>query len=123
MLRKTVLIVDDSDSICSAIASLLEIHGYETLIAFDGAEGVQMAREHLPDLILLDIMMPVLDGWGAIKQLRSEPATARIPALALTALRLTEEQIRAAGFSGYLSKPVSAHRLREEIQRASREGG
>ena len=122
MVAKTVLIVDDSESICTVLGHVLKTHGYETLSAYDGEEGVRMAREHLPDVILLDIMMPVLDGWGAIKELKSDRATADIPVVALTALRLTEEQVHAAGFSGYLSKPVTGHRLREEIHRASKRG-
>ena len=121
-VRKRVLIVDDAESICSAIGSVLEIHGYEAFAARDGEQGVLAAREYQPDAILLDIMMPVLDGWGAIKQLKADPATASIPVVALTALRLTEEQVHAAGFSGYLSKPVTPHRLKEELQRAARQG-
>lgn len=119
-VRKRVLIVDDAESIRMAIGSVLEIHGYHALAAADGEEGVRVAREQQPDVILLDIMMPVLDGWGAIKQLKADPFTAGIPVVALTALRLTEEQVQAAGFSGYLSKPVTPHRLREELQRAAR---
>lgn len=123
MIRKRVLIVDDSHSICDAVGSVLEIHGYSALAAYDGAQGVQMAREHQPDVILLDIMMPVMDGWEAIRELKKDPQTSSIPVVALTALRLAEEQVRAAGFTGYLSKPVTPHRLREEIQRAAREAG
>jgi len=118
MDRKTILIVDDSDSICTGIAFLLEIDGHATLTAFDGEEGIRKARQHRPDVILLDIMMPVLDGWGAIKQLRAIGETARIPVLALTALKLDREQVAAAGFTGYLQKPIPPHRLKEEIDRA-----
>lgn len=118
MDRKTILIVDDSESICSAIASLLEINGYRTLSAHDGEEGVRKARQDRPDVILLDIMMPVLDGWGAISRLKAGADTAAIPVLALTALRLSEEQVHAAGFDGYLAKPVTPHRLAGEVGRA-----
>lgn len=123
MIRKRVLIVDDAHSICDAVGSVLEIHGYAALAAHDGEQGLRMAREHRPDVVLLDIMMPVMDGWETIRQLKADPETESIPVVALTALRLTEEQVRAAGFTGYLSKPVTPHRLREEIQRASREAG
>ncbi len=118
MERKTILIVDDSDSICESIAFLLEIEGHATLTALNGREGVQKAREHRPDAILLDIMMPVLDGWGAIRELRASPETARIPVLALTALKLSQPQLDEAGFDGYLAKPVPPHRLVEELNRA-----
>src|SRR3712207_5278145 len=105
MDRKTILVVDDSESICTAIASLLGIGGHTARVACGGEEGVRMARRHRPDAILLDIMMPVLDGWGAIRQLKASPETARIPVLALTALRLSQAQVEEAGFDGYLSKP------------------
>lgn len=116
--RKTILVVDDSDSICEALSSLLQSQGYATLTAGDGEEGVRKAREHRPDVILLDIMMPVLDGWGAIRQLKGDPRTAAIPVVALTALRLSPQQVDDAGFDGYLAKPVPAHRLVQEIGQA-----
>ena len=119
MPARTVLIVDDSESICNVLAFLLEKEGYQTYSAYDGERGVVMAREHHPDVILLDIMMPELDGWGVVRQLKGDPKTSDIPVLALTALRLTDEHIAAAGFDGYLSKPVSTHRLKEEIQRVA----
>lgn len=118
MQGKTVLVVDDSESICFALESMLRRTGYAVLTARDGAEGVRQARQGRPDVILLDIMMPVLDGWGAIEQLRASPDTARIPVVALTALRLSDERLDAAGFHGYLSKPVPPHRLLDEIRRA-----
>jgi len=117
MRQQTILIVDDSDSICAAIASYLEISGYRALTALDGGEALGAARRERPDAILLDIMMPVLDGWGTIRQLKATPETAHIPVLALTALRLPELQVQQAGFAGYLSKPVAPHRLVDEIGR------
>jgi CheY-like chemotaxis protein len=126
MERKTILVVDDSESICDALSCVLEIAGHVPLVALDGEQGVSRAREHRPDLILLDIMMPVLDGWGAIRRLKEDPHTAGIPVLALTALRLSPAQVEEAGFDGYLSKPIPSHRLLEEIERAcsrARAGG
>lgn len=120
MSQRTVLVVDDSDSICTAIASYLEANGYEALSATDGEMGVRLAKAHRPDAILLDIMMPGLDGWGVIRQLKLAPETATIPVLALTALRLSDEQVRTAGFEGYLSKPVPPHRLKDEVDRVIR---
>lgn len=118
MESRTILIVDDAESICVPLASLLGKRGFRTLIAFDGEQAVRQATEHLPDLILLDLMMPVLDGWGALKQLKADPRTATIPVLALTALRLSQEQVAAAGFHGYLEKPITGHRVAEELARA-----
>jgi len=118
MDRKTILVVDDSESICDALACVLEIAGHATLVAPNGEAGVSLARRHRPDVILLDIMMPVLDGWGAVRLLKAGAETAHIPVLALTALRLSQAQVEEAGFDGYLSKPIPSHRLLEEIERA-----
>lgn len=119
MIRRSILIVDDSESICSVLGKMLSLHGYDALVAYDGEQGVAMAREHRPYLVLLDIMMPVLDGWGAIRELKADPRTAEIPVVALTALTLSEQRVSEAGFCGYLSKPITTHRLREEIRHAS----
>lgn len=123
MAQPTILIADDSDSIRAALRSVLPSLGFATLLATDGAQAVEVARRERPDAILLDIMMPVLDGWGALKQLKADPATAGIPVIALTALRLTDEQVHAAGFAGYLHKPITAHRLKEELDRSVASGG
>jgi CheY-like chemotaxis protein len=123
MNRKKILIVDDSDSVCDAIAALVSSQGHIALTAYDGEQGLNMVRRGHPDLILLDIMMPVMDGWEMMRQLKADPAICDIPVLALTALRLSAEQVAAAGFDGYLSKPVAPHRLLEEIGRATSRAG
>lgn len=115
---KTILIVDDAESICLALASVLTKRGYSTMTAFNGEEAVRIALERQPDAILLDLMMPVLDGWGAVKRLKESKRTAAIPVLALTALRISPEQAEDAGFVGYLEKPVTSHRLAEELEKA-----
>lgn len=119
IIRRTILIVDDAESICTVLGRMLNVHGYDTLICYDGQQGLQAAREHQPDIILLDLMMPVLDGWGTIGALKADPSTAAIPVIAMTALTLSEQRLLDAGFTGYLSKPITTHRLREEIRRAS----
>lgn len=119
LIRRTIVVVDDSESICTVLGKMLNAHGYDTVLAFNGEEGVQAVREHQPHLVLLDIMMPVLDGWGAMLRLKADPSTARIPVIAMTALTLSEQRLRDAGFSGYLSKPITTHRLREEIRNAA----
>ena len=118
MPAKTILIADDADSIRSALESVLPALGYAAVCACNGEEAVAVAKAQHPDAILLDIMMPVLDGWGALRQLKGDARTAGIPVIALTALRLTDEQVHAAGFSGYLHKPITTHRLKEELERA-----
>ena len=116
--RRTILVVDDAESICIGVAQLLGIDGFDCLTAFNGEDGLRQVREHRPDAVLLDIMMPGLDGWGVIRELKADPESARIPVVALTALPLSDEQLSAAGFQGYLRKPVPPHLLREEVRRA-----
>ena len=116
--RRTILVIDDAESICTGVAQLLEIDGYDCLTAYNGKDGLRQVREHRPDAVLLDIMMPGLDGWGVIRELKADPETERIPVLALTALPLSAEQLDAAGFQGYLRKPVPPRLLRDEVRTA-----
>ena len=118
MERRTVLVVDDAESICTGVAQLLGIDGFSCLTAYNGMDGLRQVREHRPDAVLLDIMMPGLDGWGVIREIKADPETARVPVLALTALPLSAEQLDSAGFQGLLRKPVPPHLLREEVRKA-----
>jgi PAS domain S-box-containing protein len=113
----TVLVVDDTDSVRSTMAQVLETAGCLVLQAPDGAEGVRLARELRPDLILLDLMMPVLDGEGAARAIRSDPEIAHTPMLAVTAQTLSTEQRAELGrlFDQVLAKPVTAHGLLEAV--------
>jgi CheY-like chemotaxis protein len=88
------------------------------LIAVDGGEGVAMAQSQKPDLILMDMSLPVLDGWAASKQLKSQPDTAGIPIIALTAhaMQGDEDKARAAGCDDYDTKPIDLPRLLEKIE-------
>ncbi len=117
MNRRTVLIVDDNEEEREIFARYLEFVGGEILTAGDGEEGLRLAENHLPDLILLDLSMPTLDGWETIKRLQQEPATASIPVLAVTAHHLPWEQLEEAGFCGYVEKPVVPYHLLEEVER------
>ena len=109
----TVLIAEDDESSRSAIAEGLRARGYTVLEARDGAEGVRLAQEQRPDLILLDLMMPVLDGWSAATALRENAATAGIPRLAITALHLDRRTLDkiSAEFALVLHKPISLRDL------------
>ncbi|HEX8906690.1 MAG TPA: response regulator, partial [Longimicrobiaceae bacterium] len=99
--------------------TMLEHFGYTVILAGDGGEGVRMARESLPDLILMDVSIPVMDGWEATRTLKADPATARIPIVALTAhaLLTDRERAREVGCDGYLAKPVEPRRVLEEVRR------
>jgi CheY-like chemotaxis protein len=115
----TILLVEDHEDNRIVYRTVLEHFGYTVLEAHDGEEGVRRAREDRPDLVLMDISIPKLDGWEATRALKSDPATARIPVIALTAHALPEDRARAteAGCDGYLAKPVEPRRVVEEVRR------
>lgn len=103
-----ILIVDDNETNRKLFRLLLQKNGFETIEVEDGAAGIQMAKEHLPSLILMDIQMPVMDGLTAMKAIRAEPETSSIPVIALTSYAMKEDKERflAEGFDGYISKPI-----------------
>jgi two-component system sensor histidine kinase/response regulator len=114
----TILIVEDETRLLEDIRDLLSFEGYVTLTAFNGREGVALAREHLPDLIVSDVMMPVLDGYGMLRALRDDPRTARIPLIFLTA-RAEREDIRHGmdlGADDYIVKPFTFEELLNAVQ-------
>ena len=115
----TVLIADDNEPLRRAMAQALGTRGCAVLQAENGAEAVRLAQEHRPDLILLDLVMPVLDGWNAARVLQENPVTARIPRLAITALHLdpsTRDKL-AADFALVLRKPLALSELCRAIER------
>ncbi len=117
-MRKTVLVVDDHENSRITYATYLEELGYRVLQARNGSEGIRVAREKQPDLILMDMTMPVVDGLEASRTLKSEPGTARIPIIAVTAVSLRREQehIRAV-CDGFLPKPCRPEELAAEVRR------
>ncbi|HEY0714925.1 MAG TPA: response regulator, partial [Polyangia bacterium] len=117
--RTTVLVVDDHDLNRELIRSVLERRGRRVLQAKDGAEGLALAREHRPDIVLMDLAMPNLDGLAATRELRADPNTRRIPIVALTAMAMRgdEDRARAAGADDYLTKPIDRKRLEETVDR------
>ncbi len=116
---KRVLVVDDRGASRELIRAVLENTGYEVSEAGDGHEAVQIALQIQPDLILLDLQMPNLDGYGALKLIRSDPRLAKLPVVALTASAMQGDREKAlsAGFTGYISKPVKLSFLRTELAR------
>jgi CheY-like chemotaxis protein len=114
-----VLIADDKETSRELIRMVLESLGYEVREANDGLEAVRYARELPPDLIILDLQMPVLDGFGALAELRGDQTLAATPIMALTASAMQGDRERAlaAGFDSYVSKPIPLAKLREEITR------
>ncbi|WP_420130083.1 response regulator [Longimicrobium sp.] len=113
MARSTVLIVDDDPDQHTVCGVFLEHSGYRVLHAFDGQEGVQIAREEQPDLVLMDIRMRRMDGVAARRALAADPSTAAIPVVAVSADVLTwpERRVLDEGFAGHISKPCNLHRI------------
>jgi two-component system, cell cycle response regulator DivK len=105
-----VLIVDDNDRNRKLAADVLRYAGFRTLEAATATEAISLAAEHLPDVILMDLRLPDLDGTQAVRILRAEQRTARIPVLAVTAASLDadEDWLAEAGFAGYIRKPIDA---------------
>ncbi len=115
---KRVLIIEDQDEVRNPILDLLEAAGYEGIGADNGRRGVELARQHLPNLIISDIMMPELDGYGVLAELQQDPVTATIPFIFLTARAQPEDRRRGMllGADDYLTKPFSLAELRTAIE-------
>jgi two-component system, cell cycle response regulator DivK len=113
-----VLIVDDNEKNMKLARDVLRLAGLRTLEASTGAESISLAHEHLPDVILMDIRLPDMDGTEATRKLKEDPRTARIPIVALTSLAMKgdRELLLAAGFDGYLEKPISVGELPEQVR-------
>jgi len=118
-MPQQILIVDDNPQNRQLAGDILTFHGYAVTVASDGLEGVVLAERLHPDLVLLDIQMPGLDGFAALIRLRENPATRGMKVIALTALAMQgdRERILAAGFDGYLSKPVNSRELPRAVAR------
>jgi len=115
---KKLLLVEDNEMNRDMLSRRLERRGYQVLIAVDGEQGLSAAREHQPDLILMDMSLPVLDGWESTRRLKQQPETQRIPVLALTAHAMAGERDKAlaAGCNDYDTKPVDFARLLGKIE-------
>jgi two-component system cell cycle response regulator DivK len=113
-----ILLVEDNEMSRDMLSRRLERRGYQVIIAVDGQAGVALARSHAPDLILMDMSLPMLDGWEATRQLKAAVETRAIPIIALTAHAMSgdREQALEAGCDDYDSKPVEFARLLGKIQ-------
>jgi CheY-like chemotaxis protein len=119
---KTVLVADDKPTGRELVRTVLEKSGYTVVEACDGLEAVEYAHQHRPDLIILDLHMPGLDGFGVIQTLRREAEFATTPIMALTASAMQgdREHAMSVGFTGYVTKPIRLSALREEVERLLR---
>jgi CheY-like chemotaxis protein len=113
-----ILLVEDNEMNRDMLSRRLERKGHSMLIAVDGQQGVDMARTEIPDLILLDMSLPVIDGWEAARRIKAEPVSKDIPVIALTAHAMSGDKEKAlqAGCDDYDTKPVELPRLLGKIQ-------
>lgn len=113
-----VLIVEDNEVNLELMVYLLEAFNHLTLVARDGLEGWQIAHTELPDLILLDVHLPKLDGYELAQRLKYDPHTRLIPVVAVTALAMVgdRDKILAAGFDGYIAKPIDPETLITQVE-------
>lgn len=114
---KRILYVEDNDDNIYVVANRLGRAGFTVLVARDGEQGVAMARAEQPDLILMDLRLPVIDGWEATRRIKADAAMRHIPILALSAHAMTGDRARAleAGCDDYDTKPIDLPRLRAKI--------
>jgi two-component system cell cycle response regulator DivK len=120
-----ILIVEDNDKNLKLVRDLLQYKGFRTLEAGTAVDGLALAAEHCPDVILMDIQLPDIDGVHALEHLRRFPGTAAIPVVALTAFAMKSDRDRllAAGFDGYISKPVDIKTFPDEVGRFCKSDG
>jgi two-component system cell cycle response regulator DivK len=115
---KRILLVEDTEDNRVIVRDLVSSAGYELLEAVDGAEGLAMAEREKPDLILMDIQLPVMDGYEATRRIKANPALKHIPVIAVTSYALAgdEEKTKVAGCDGYIAKPFSPRKLLNTIR-------
>ena len=118
-----ILLVEDNEMNRDMLSRRLQRKGYEVVIAVDGEQGVALSQSENPDLILMDISLPVLDGWEATQRIKATPETGSIPVIAITAHAMAGDREKAleAGCDDYDAKPIELPRLLEKIRRLLRE--
>ena len=118
MDQKKILIVEDNELNMKLFHDLLEVHGYSTLQTKDGREALDLAREHRPDLILMDIQLPEVSGLEVTKWIKADDDLKDIPVIAVTAFAMKgdEEKMRSGGCEAYIAKPISVNSFLETIQ-------
>ena len=119
MAKETILVIEDNPLNMELATDLLELHGFTVLQAGNAEDGILLARESLPDLILMDISLPGIDGLEATRILKSDERTAAIPIVAVTAhaMKGDEEEIHAVGCEGYIAKPIDTRLFPIEVSR------
>jgi len=118
MAGELILIIEDNEKNLKLVRDVLQFNGYETAEAMTAEDGLVLARSRHPALILLDIQLPGMDGFAALRQLRADPITKSTPVIAVTASAMEQDRqkILAAGFDGYMTKPINVKQFIEEIR-------
>jgi CheY-like chemotaxis protein len=113
-----VLVVEDNPANLSLMEYLLRAFGYTVLTATDGAEGIELARREIPDVILMDLQMPKLTGFEAASRLKADPVLSSVPIVAVTAFAMVgdRDKILAHGFNGYIAKPIAPETFGDQVQ-------
>lgn len=116
-MSKTILIVEDNELNMKLFNDLLQAHGYDTVQTMDGRDAIKLAREHKPDLVLMDIQLPEISGLEVTKMMKADDDLKSIPVIAVTAFAMKgdEEKIREGGCEGYIAKPISVPTFLETI--------
>jgi two-component system, cell cycle response regulator DivK len=118
MTRHQILVVEDNERNLKLVRDVLQHAGYEVISARSGEQGVELARSRTPDLVLMDLQLPAMDGTQALRILREDPRTREIPVVAVTAFAMKDDRERAlyAGFDSYLEKPINVRAFPELIR-------
>ena len=120
MKGHSILYIEDDPDLATMLPLYLRAKGYQVLVAMTGTDGLRIAQAEAPDLILLDLSMPTMDGWEMRRRLKADPEKKHIPVVALSAHAMDgdKERVLNAGFDGYLSKPSDLHAVERAVQRA-----
>ena len=118
MTGNRILVVEDNERNLKLVRDVLQYAGYDVIAARSGEQGVALARERMPDLVLMDLQLPEMDGTEALRRLRDDPLTRAIPVVAVTAFAMKDDRERAlkAGFDSYLEKPISVRALPDQVR-------
>lgn len=117
-MKKKILYIEDNEQNLYLVRFILEKHGYEVHAAMDGQEGINRAATILPDLILLDIQLPLMDGYAVARQLRTNPDLAKTPIVAVTSYAMAGDRDKAlgAGCTGYIEKPINPDTFMQQVE-------
>ena len=113
-----ILVIEDNEANLQLVHYLLGCAGHQVLLARDGVEGVDIAYVERPDLVICDLQMPRLDGYGVLRALRADPVTQTVPVIAVTAFSMPDDRLRvaSAGFDGYLTKPIEPETFVAQVE-------